>query len=117
MICILIILSLVKERLPTSIENEKPNLVKSFQLYQNYPNPFNPTTKIEFALPQKGNVKLSVINILGKEIKVLINEEMEVGYNSVDFNASDLPSGVYFYQLKAGSFIDSKKMLLLKIMP
>ena len=93
----------------------------SYKLEQNYPNPFNPTTTIGFGIREKGNVRLSVLNILGEEIKVLLNEEKEAGYHSIDFSGSDLPSGVYFYHLKAGPssssgqvFIYTKKMLLLK---
>ena len=86
----------------------------TYKLEQNYPNPFNPTTTIGFGIPEKGNVKLSILNILGEEIKILLNEEKEAGYHSVDFDGSDLPSGVYFYQLKAGSFIETKKMVLLR---
>jgi len=105
-------------------EEIRNDLPIEFRLENNYPNPFNPTTTIRFAIPEKGNVRLSVFNILGEEIKVLLNEEKETGYHSVDFNASDLPSGVsarggyasgvYFYQLKAQSFIETKKMLLIK---
>ena len=86
----------------------------TYKLEQNYPNPFNPTTTIGFGIPEKGSVRLSILNILGEEIKILLNEEKEAGYHSIDFNASDLPSGVYFYQLKAGSFIETKKMILLR---
>jgi photosystem II stability/assembly factor-like uncharacterized protein len=86
----------------------------TYKLEQNYPNPFNPTTTIGFVIPEKGNVKLSVLNILGEEIKVLLKEEKESGYHTIDFDASDLPSGVYFYQLKAGPFIQTRKMLLLR---
>ena len=71
----------------------------TYKLEQNFPNPFNPTTTIGFGIPEKGNVRLSVLNILGEEIKVLLNEEKEAGYHSIDFNASDLPSGVYFYKI------------------
>jgi photosystem II stability/assembly factor-like uncharacterized protein len=87
----------------------------------NFPNPFNSTTTIRFGIMGKGNVKLSVHNILGEEIKVLLNEEKEAGYHSIDFNASDLPSGVYFYRIQVypaasgtGNFIDTKKMILLR---
>jgi beta-glucosidase len=90
------------------------NLPQDYKLENNYPNPFNPTTTIGFGIQEKKNVRLSVLNILGEEIKVLLNEEKEAGYNSIDFNGSDLPSGVYFYQLKAGSYVNTKKMLLLK---
>ena len=86
----------------------------TYKLVQNYPNPFNPTTTIGLGIPENGNIKLSILNILGEEIRVLLNEEKGAGYHSVEFNASDLPSGVYFYRIQAGSFIDTKKMLLLK---
>ena len=86
----------------------------TYKLEQNYPNPFNPITTIGFGIPDKGNVRLSVLNILGEEIKVLLNEEKEAGYHSIDFSASDLPSSVYFYRIQAGSFVETKKMILLK---
>ena len=96
----------------------------TYKLEQNYPNPFNPTTTIGFGIPEKGNVRLSILNLLGEEIGVLLNEEKEAGYHSVEFsarggsayggNVSDLSSGVYFYQLKSGSFVQTKQMLLLK---
>jgi photosystem II stability/assembly factor-like uncharacterized protein len=86
----------------------------TYKLEQNYPNPFNPTTTIGFGIPEKVNVKLSVLNILGEEIKILLNEEKEAGYHSIDFNASDLPSGVYFYKLVTGSYSSTKKMILLR---
>ncbi len=86
----------------------------TYKLEQNYPNPFNPTTTIGFGIPEKGNVRLSVLNILGEEIKVLLNVEKEAGYHSIDFDASSIPSGVYFYQLRAGSFAETRKMVLLR---
>jgi N-acetylneuraminic acid mutarotase len=86
----------------------------TYKLEQNYPNPFNPTTKIGFGIPEKGSVRLSILNILGEEIRVLLNEEREAGYHSVDFNGSELPSGVYFYKLQAGNFVETKKMTLLR---
>jgi hypothetical protein len=89
-------------------------LLGQYALAQNYPNPFNPTTTIGFGIPEKRNVRLSVLNVLGEEIRVLLNEEKEAGYHSIDLNASDLPSSVYFYRLQSGNFIDTKKMLLLK---
>ena len=85
-----------------------------FYLNQNYPNPFNPTTKISYTISEKCNVSLKVFNLLGSEVKELVKGEMEAGSYNVEFNASDLPNGVYFYQLKAGSFIDSKEIILLK---
>jgi len=95
--------------------------VDKFTLEQNYPNPFNPTTTIGFGIsaspnPSEGGalVTLKVYDILGEEVKVLLNEEKEAGYHSVDFDASELPSGVYFYKLKVGSYVETKKMILLR---
>jgi hypothetical protein len=86
----------------------------SYLLEQNYPNPFNPTTIIGFGLQNKSNVKITILNAIGEEVARLLNEEREAGYHKVEFNASTLPSGVYFYRIQAGSFIDTKKMILLK---
>lgn len=86
----------------------------TYKLEQNYPNPFNPTTTVGFGIPEKRNVRLSVLNILGEEIKILLNEEKEAGYHSIDYNASELPSGVYLYRIQAGNFLKTKKMLLLR---
>jgi len=86
----------------------------SYQLEQNYPNPFNPSTTIGFVLKEKGNVKITVLNSIGEEVAVLLNEEKESGYHTVEFNAANLPSGIYFYQLQAGGYVQMKKMLLLK---
>jgi Secretion system C-terminal sorting domain len=85
-----------------------------YSLGQNYPNPFNPSTKIKFTLPQSENVKLVVFDILGKEVKTLVNGETEAGIHEVNFNASSLSSGVYFYRIVAGNFITTKKMLVIK---
>ncbi len=89
---------------------------EEFSLEQNYPNPFNPTTKIKFVLPSgvEGLTTLKVYNILGKEIATLLNETKAPGTYKVEFNASDLPSGIYFYKLSSGNFSDTKKMMLLK---
>jgi hypothetical protein len=84
-------------------------------LNQNYPNPFNPTTTISFTLAQDGFTTLKIYNVLGKEVATLVNGEMKAGVtNTVTFNASKLSSGVYFYQLDAGSFSETKKLMLLK---
>jgi len=102
-----------------SVEDNS-DMPASFSLEQNYPNPFNPTTTITYAIPLLGGeergglVTLKVFDLLGNEISTLVNENKEAGYHSIDFNASDLPSGVYFYRIQAGDFVDSKKMLLLK---
>jgi len=85
-----------------------------FNLAQNYPNPFNPTTTITYSVPDKMNVTLTVYNALGKEIKVLVNEEKDAGLYSIDFYAENLPSGIYFYTISAGENADTKKLLLIK---
>jgi N-acetylneuraminic acid mutarotase len=86
----------------------------SYSLSQNYPNPFNPSTKINFSLPKSGMVELRVYDVLGREVALLINGITQAGNHSVDFNASELSSGVYFYTLRAGDFTATKKMLLIK---
>jgi len=85
-----------------------------FSLSQNYPNPFNPTTKINFDLKSTAFAMLRVYDITGREVRTLVNEKLAAGSYSYDFNASELPSGVYFYQLQADGFIETKKMILLK---
>jgi hypothetical protein len=85
-----------------------------YALGQNYPNPFNPLTKIEFAIPRPGDVKIVVYDILGKETAVLVNEFKNPGIYTVDFDGSKLSSGVYLYKMQAGDFTDTKKMLLIK---
>jgi uncharacterized delta-60 repeat protein len=86
----------------------------SFALYQNYPNPFNPSTKIKFSLPQNGIAKLAVYDILGREVEILVNQNLTTGDYSVEFNGSKYASGVYFYELKLGNYRDVKKMVLIK---
>ena len=83
-------------------------------LQQNFPNPFNPTTTIGFGIQNESNVKITILNAIGEEVAVVLNEEKDAGYHKVEFNAASLPSGVYFYQLKAGSFVETKKMILMK---
>ncbi|MCI0450447.1 MAG: T9SS type A sorting domain-containing protein [Chlorobi bacterium] len=95
----------------TPIAGEVP---KSFKLNQNYPNPFNPVTDIKFDIPVASYTKLTVLNILGQEIEVLVNQQLSTGSYKVDWNASNYPSGVYFYKLEAGDFVDTKKMILIK---
>jgi photosystem II stability/assembly factor-like uncharacterized protein len=91
---------------------------QSFSLHQNYPNPFNPTTKIRFDMPSgsvdEHIVKLCIYDILGKEVTVLVNEELNPGVYEVDFDGINLPSGIYYYSLSAGSFTQTKKMVLIK---
>jgi hypothetical protein len=86
----------------------------AFFLYQNYPNPFNPATSIRYALPRRVHVSLSVFNTLGQQVAVLENGDMEAGFHDVKFNGSGLASGVYIYRLQAGSFVQSKKFILVR---
>jgi endonuclease/exonuclease/phosphatase family metal-dependent hydrolase len=92
---------------------EESDLI-NFKLKQNYPNPFNPTTKIQFEMPENSYATLKIYDVLGNEIAKLVNEHLPAGEYDVDFNATELPGGVYFYQLKTDNFIQTKKMALLK---
>lgn len=85
-----------------------------FKLFNNYPNPFNPSTKIRYAIPQSAFTSLKVYSITGKEVAVLVNEHKTPGVYEINFDASELSNGVYFYKLQSGSFSDVKKMILMK---
>ncbi|MCP5061994.1 MAG: T9SS type A sorting domain-containing protein [Ignavibacteriae bacterium] len=99
----------------TDVEDQIIDILPmDFNLSQNYPNPFNPTTVIKYAIPTQSNVLLKVYNILGKEVSTLVNEEKSSGNYEVNFNANNLASGIYYYTLKAGSFTETKKMILLQ---
>jgi len=87
---------------------------KSYSLSQNYPNPFNPVTTIRFNLPHAGNVRLTVYDALGKEIKLLVNENLQAGIYETDFDAANIPSGVYFYRIESAGYTETKKMVLVK---
>ena len=95
-------------------KKNKTNSPDKYVLFQNYPNPFNPTTNLKYQIPELSFVTLTVYDVLGNEIANLVNEEKPAGSYEVEFGAVNLPSGVYFYQLRTGSFIESKKMILLK---
>lgn len=88
--------------------------VKDYKLMQNYPNPFNPTTTIQYSVPQNSFIRIVIYDLLGKALKVLVNEEKATGNYTVTFNAKELSSGIYFYRLQAGKFVDTKKMILLR---
>ncbi len=94
--------------------NEKTLEVKVYSLEQNYPNPFNPSTTIKFSIPEQTNVTLKIFNSIGQEVASLLNGQMAAGNHSVDFNASKLSSGVYFYRIDSPSFTSTKKMILIK---
>jgi hypothetical protein len=96
-----------------SVEGNE-DLPTEYVLKQNYPNPFNPTTTIIYQIKELSFVTLKVFDVLGKEITTLVNNEKPVGSYEVEFNATSLPSGIYFYRLQAGSFVETRKMILLK---
>ncbi|NWG28756.1 MAG: T9SS type A sorting domain-containing protein [Ignavibacteriaceae bacterium] len=91
-----------------------PEIISEFRLEQNYPNPFNPSTTLSFVIGQRSLVSLKLYDVLGNEVATLINEEKPAGSYEIEFNANDLSSGIYFYQLRAGLFVDTKKMILLR---
>jgi hypothetical protein len=107
---------------PVSVEDQLN--INGFNLSRNYPNPFNPTTKIKFSIPSNQNplpggargglVTLKVYDVLGNEVTTLVNEQKSSGEYEVEFDGSNLSSGIYFYRLKSGSFIETKKMILLR---
>jgi len=88
--------------------------ITTYILEQNYPNPFNPNTKIKYSVPQSSYITIKVFDILGNDIVTLVNTEKPVGIYEVEFDATTLTSGVYFYRLQAGSFVETKKMILAK---
>jgi len=95
-------------------EEESERIPNNYELSQNYPNPFNPSTTIRYSIPNSGKVKLVVYDVLGREVKTLINQEQNAGTYSVDFNAEGLSSGVYFYRLSSGQFSETRKLILLR---
>jgi photosystem II stability/assembly factor-like uncharacterized protein len=99
---------------PVGVQPINSNVPSAYQLGQNYPNPFNPSTKISFSLPKSDFVKLTVFDLLGREVTSLVKEELKPGTYEVDWNASNYPSGVYFYKLTSGNFTETKKMILIK---
>ncbi len=95
------------------ISDEAP-IATRFELGQNYPNPFNPTTHIRFNIPETANTKLTVFNVMGEKVATLVNSVMQAGGHTVSWNASSMPTGVYFYQLESANFSQTKKLLLVK---
>jgi len=90
------------------------SIPQTYTLHQNYPNPFNPVTKIKFDIPKSGFVKIIIYDLLGREITQLVNQQMHAGSYNADWDAANYPSGVYFYKLVAGDFVETKKMVLVK---
>jgi len=99
---------------PSEIISEYSFIPERFDLYQNYPNPFNPSTTIKWQQPETGLVTLKIYDVLGREVTTLITEELTAGEHKTIFDASGFSSGIYFYQIKAGDFIQTKKMILIK---
>jgi hypothetical protein len=97
-----------------SIGNLNSELADKYFLSQNYPNPFNPETKIQFSIPKNGLVKIVVYDMLGREVKELVNEFKQQGSYNVSFNGANFSSGIYFYKLITDDFIETKKMILVK---
>lgn len=94
--------------------NDEPSLPTEFTLEQNFPNPFNPNTTINYSIPKQSTVTLKAFDVLGREVITLVNQQQKAGYYDVDWNAVDNASGIYFYRIKAGDFVETKKMLLTK---
>jgi hypothetical protein len=101
-------------RIMTGVRNAVPTVPKSFNLYQSYPNPSNPSTIISYDLPQKEHVTLVIYDVLGRQVKNLVDNYQEPGKYKVTFNGSNLSSGIYFYRLQAGTFTETKKLVLMK---
>jgi hypothetical protein len=99
---------------PNASESKQTQLPKEYSLSQNYPNPFNPTTVINYALPRDGDVTMRIYNVLGQVVSTLVDEYESAGYKSVKFDATDIPSGIYFCRFSSGNFADVKKLVVMK---
>lgn len=97
-----------------NVDNNTGNIPATFTLMQNYPNPFNPSTTIRYGLPERSSVKIEVFNTIGQRVATLVDTELEAGFHDVTFDASSLTSGVYIYRIQAGSYVESKKLMLIK---
>ena len=97
-----------------SVLNNGTGVPDAYSLSQNFPNPFNPSTKISFGIPESGNVNLKILDISGKEVASLVNGYFSAGNYSVNFRPENIASGIYFYVIQAGNFVESRKMTLIK---
>jgi hypothetical protein len=102
------------KELTAAVSEPRQNSVGEFQLYQNWPNPFNSSTTIRFSIPKRSSVTMKIFDTLGRTVAAVVEKEFPPGGHSVSFNAENLPSGVYYYQIKAGEYMQMKKLLLLK---
>lgn len=100
--------------IPTDVESYDSVIPNDYTLFQNYPNPFNPSTNIKFSLPKASNVRLTIYDAIGREVRTLINNELNAGTHTIQWNASNLASGIYLYKIEAGDYVKVNKMLLLK---
>lgn len=98
----------------TSSISESPSVITKFHLAPAFPNPFNPSTTISYEVPSRSDVKLVIYNVLGQEVATVVDEQKQAGRYSLEWNASNVPSGVYFYRLQAGSFVETKKLVLIR---
>ncbi|MFN4111058.1 MAG: T9SS type A sorting domain-containing protein, partial [Ignavibacteria bacterium] len=105
---------IAQQKYETIVSVDKNMEYMTYNLSQNYPNPFNPRTRIEFIIPTNERVELSVFNLLGEKVETLIDKELDAGKHFIDFDASKLSSGMYFYKIEAGEFTSIKKMVLVK---
>ncbi len=106
--------AVIDGRLISAVNMYPSEIPKRYDLRQNFPNPFNPSTTIQYGLPRRSQVTLVVFNTLGQQVATLVRGDQEAGHHSVNFNASNLSSGVYFYRLTAGQFVETRKMIVLK---
>ncbi|MBI4427934.1 MAG: T9SS type A sorting domain-containing protein [Ignavibacteriales bacterium] len=104
----------IKAFLVTSVLELSSSLPRSYELGQNYPNPFNPSTEIQFSLPQKSHVTLTIFDLLGREVATLVSEQLSAGSYSTRWDAAGMPSGVYFYRLTTDGFVETKKLILMR---
>jgi hypothetical protein len=98
----------------TGVAADNATVPLEYSLSQNFPNPFNPTTRIQYSIKERGIVSLTLYDILGKQVATLVHSEQEAGQYRYDLNANQLSSGIYFYRLQAGGFVDTKKLLLVR---